>query len=256
MDEDKLAKRKKSKFLTERKPLAPDEKKEYYGRIALENMGEDESVEIGNERRKSRFQVERKPLAPDEYGAYYGYTKKTSRVALDDDEEVGETSYDPSHSSDDETLDNTRSTAFDQSGGGDQYYDHDETVPEQHATILETKHVPVKGVKKRVRRKVPPRSKRNVSFRRYIYKILNMVHSDMKITVNAIQVMDHLIQDMLDRLGKEAAGLAKYRKGCTMIDKDVKSAVRMMFPNELGKYAIEQCDKAVGSLHETVIVPP
>jgi len=146
---------------------------------------------------------------------------------------------------------------FDHSGGSNPLYDdHDETVPEQQESIRETKHMPMKGVKKRVRRKVPARSKRIVSFRHYIYKVLKMVQPDMRISVNAIQVMDHLIQDMLDRLGKEAAGFVDYGKTRTMLDRHVKSAVRMTFPNELGKYAIEQSDKAIGNLHETVIVPP
>lgn len=83
-----------------------------------------------------------------------------------------------------------------------------------------------------------------------------MVHPELTISVNAIQVMDHLIKDMLERLGKEAAVLMDYGKTRTMFDRHVKGAVLMMFPNELGKYAIEQSDKAKGSLYETVIVAP
>jgi len=75
----------------------------------------------------------------------------------------------------------------------------------------------------------------------------------MRISNNAIQVMDHLIQDMLDRLAKDAGGLARYSKRMTMFDKHIQGAVMLMFPNELAKYACEQGEKAVDSVCRTTI---
>lgn len=96
------------------------------------------------------------------------------------------------------------------------------------------------------------KSKRNSAFPKrkevwnsYVYKVLKQVHPDTGISKRGMKVMNSLVSDLLDRIGREAGRAAKSAKRSTLSSREVQTAVRLMFPLELAKHAVSDGTKAV-----------
>ena len=83
------------------------------------------------------------------------------------------------------------------------------------------------------------------SFKIYVYKILKQYHPDIGISSKAMNIMNSMVADMLDRIASEASKLAKYNKRSTISSREIQTAVRLLLPGELGKYAVSDATKAV-----------
>jgi histone H2A len=98
------------------------------------------------------------------------------------------------------------------------------------------------------------RYKRNYSsFSSYIYKVLKQVHPDTGISSKGMAIMDSFVDDMCDKIAKEAARLANINGRKTMTSRDVQSAVRIVMgpQRELVKHAISEGTKAVITYNKT-----
>lgn len=83
------------------------------------------------------------------------------------------------------------------------------------------------------------------SYHTYIYKVLKQVHPDNRISQKAMSVMNSLVNDLENRIVEEAAHLAKVNKKQTIGTREIQTAVRLVFPGELAKHAVDQGTKAV-----------
>lgn len=85
--------------------------------------------------------------------------------------------------------------------------------------------------------------KRN--FGNAIYKVLKEIHPDIRIAREAINIMNSLVVDMLDKILTEASTLMKKREKTLMDYNDTQSAVRLVLPGELAKHAMSEGLKAL-----------
>uniref|UniRef100_A0A7S2I1F2 Core Histone H2A/H2B/H3 domain-containing protein n=1 Tax=Alexandrium andersonii TaxID=327968 RepID=A0A7S2I1F2_9DINO len=89
------------------------------------------------------------------------------------------------------------------------------------------------------------RAKGRQSYAGYIYKVLKQVHPKLKISKQAMGVMESCVNDTFERLAGEANRLLRNAKKETMTSREVQSAVRLVFPGELSKHAVSEGCKAV-----------
>mmetsp|Transcript_40103 Transcript_40103/g.87594 ORF Transcript_40103/g.87594 Transcript_40103/m.87594 type:complete len:126 (-) Transcript_40103:251-628(-) len=98
-----------------------------------------------------------------------------------------------------------------------------------------------------VKKKVKSKNKDNAneSYERYIFKVLRQVHPKMRISKQAMAVMQSCVTDTFDRIAMEANRLCRQMKHTTMTHREIQSAVRLVFPGELSKHAVSEGCKAV-----------
>lgn len=87
--------------------------------------------------------------------------------------------------------------------------------------------------------------KRVESYSSYIYKVLKQVHPDTGISNRSMSIMNAFINDLFERICKEADALARSKKSKTVTSRDVQSSVRLVLPGELAKHAVSEGTKAV-----------
>jgi histone H2B len=105
---------------------------------------------------------------------------------------------------------------------------------------------PAKGQAKTSRRKAGGRKKaRKETYSTYIYKVLKQVHPDTGISNKAMSIMNSFVNDIFERIAKEASNLAHYNKRSTISSREIQTAVRLILPGELAKHAVSEGTKAV-----------
>lgn len=83
------------------------------------------------------------------------------------------------------------------------------------------------------------------TYNRFIYKVLKQVHPQTGISTKAMAIMNSFVGDVFDRLGNEAARLARLNKKSTITSREIQTAVRLLLPGELAKHAVSEGTKAV-----------
>jgi len=95
-------------------------------------------------------------------------------------------------------------------------------------------------------RAVKAKNKRRVqSYSTYIYKVLKQVHPDTGISRRGMSIMNSVINDLFERIGREAGNLTRYNKKSTLSSREIQTAVRLVLPGELAKHAVSEGTKAV-----------
>merc|ERR1719160_2419446 len=84
----------------------------------------------------------------------------------------------------------------------------------------------------------------------YIHKGLKQVHPKMRISKQAMSIMENCVQDTFERIAGEASRLSRMAKRNTMTSREIQSAVRLVFPGELSKHAVSEGCKAVMKFNE------
>ena len=79
------------------------------------------------------------------------------------------------------------------------------------------------------------RPKRKENFFISVYRILKMVHPDLEITQNAMEIMNCLLYDILDKISNDASKLVSYNKKSTTTSREIQTAVRLLLSGELSK---------------------
>jgi len=83
------------------------------------------------------------------------------------------------------------------------------------------------------------------SYKIYAYKVLKQMHPDLGASTKSIVTMDNITKDVFERIVNEASRLAMDNKKKTISDREIRTAVRLILPGELGKHAISEGTKAV-----------
>merc|ERR1712066_459297 len=104
-----------------------------------------------------------------------------------------------------------------------------------------------RGIEKKSKRirKNKKRAKNFNSYHHYIYKVLQEVHPDTRISSKAISIVNSMVNDIFERFADEAVTLSMRNKRCTVTAREIQTAVRLIFPRELAKHAMSEGIKAV-----------
>ncbi len=100
------------------------------------------------------------------------------------------------------------------------------------------KKVDAEGKKKR-------RATRSETYDIYIYKVLRQVNSERGISKRAMNVMNSFVDDIFERIVKEAGNLTRINKKGTLGTREIQTAVHLVLPGELAKHAVSEGTKAV-----------
>lgn len=87
------------------------------------------------------------------------------------------------------------------------------------------------------------------SFDTYIYKVLKTTYPELGLTRKSMGILDALCNNVFERICTEASNIARYSKKQTITSKDIQTAVRLVFPGELGKHAVSS---GINSLNKFV----
>jgi len=97
----------------------------------------------------------------------------------------------------------------------------------------------------RTRKSIDRQKSAAPNLKTYIYKVLKEVHPDLGVSTATMNVMHACIVDIMNRVTDETARLMTYSKTKTMTGRDIQTAVRIVIPGELAKYAVNEGTKAV-----------
>mmetsp|Transcript_93791 Transcript_93791/g.271039 ORF Transcript_93791/g.271039 Transcript_93791/m.271039 type:complete len:134 (-) Transcript_93791:172-573(-) len=100
------------------------------------------------------------------------------------------------------------------------------------------------GVKKKTK-------KHTQSYQGAIYKVLKQVHPKMRISKQAMSIMESCVLDTFERLAKETNNLCRMSRKDTVTSREIQSAVRLCLPGELSKHAVSEGCKAVMNYNES-----
>ena len=97
--------------------------------------------------------------------------------------------------------------------------------------------------KKKAAAKVKPKTCRDPqAFSPYIYRVLKQVTSDKEkqvgISQKAMTTMNSIVAEVFDNVLSESRMLVINGKKSTLSSKDVETAVKLLFPGELGKLSV------------------
>ncbi|XP_040122545.1 late histone H2B.L4-like [Oryx dammah] len=87
------------------------------------------------------------------------------------------------------------------------------------------------------------------SFATYFPRVLKQVHTGLSLSRESVNILDSFVKDMFERIAEEAGRLAHRNKRCTIMTEDIQTAVRLLLPGELGKYATSEGTKSVIRYH-------
>ncbi|CAL8139006.1 unnamed protein product, partial [Orchesella dallaii] len=88
------------------------------------------------------------------------------------------------------------------------------------------------------------KKRRKESFSKYIYKVLKNCHSSIGITPFTMSVMNSFMMDIFERIAAEASRLVKYTQRKCLAARDIQTAVRLILPAGLVRYAVAEGTKA------------
>ncbi|KAK8803378.1 hypothetical protein WA158_001072 [Blastocystis sp. Blastoise] len=122
----------------------------------------------------------------------------------------------------------------------------EETVAQPEATKavepaakkVAEKKTDVEGKKKR-------RVARAETYDIYIYKVLRQVNAERGISKRAMNVMNSFVDDIFERIIREAGNLTRINKKGTLGTREIQTAVHLVLPGELAKHAMSEGTKAV-----------
>ncbi|EZG57856.1 histone H2B [Gregarina niphandrodes] len=84
----------------------------------------------------------------------------------------------------------------------------------------------------------------------YIFKVLKQVRPNVKITKRAMSIMNSFVADTFERIASQAATLCNSSKKETLSSHEVHTAVRLVLPGDLAKYAVMEGASAVRTYTE------
>ena len=106
---------------------------------------------------------------------------------------------------------------------------------------------------KEKKRKMPPSADKEAQKRKkakrtfyapYIFKVLKQVHPELRISKEAMTIMESCVGDTFERIASEAHKLLLMTKKDTLGAKEIQSAARLAIPGELSQHAVENANNA------------
>jgi histone H2B len=104
---------------------------------------------------------------------------------------------------------------------------------------VKIKHTPLRKFKYRQNRK-----NSRQSLKIYVHRVLKQVHPDIGITAKTMSIMNSFMQDMFEKIAKEASFITKMNKKSTIGLREIQTAVQLIIPGDLGHYALKAGSKA------------
>ena len=104
---------------------------------------------------------------------------------------------------------------------------------------------------KKVMKTTAPRKRRAAeTYKRYISKVLKLVHPQTKISKKGMDVLNSFCVDAFNEIASEAGRLCKLSKQNTISNRDVQAATRLVLPSVLSKHAVSEATKAMTKFQE------
>jgi len=91
------------------------------------------------------------------------------------------------------------------------------------------------------------------SFRSYTHRVLNKVHPETNITKRAIDTTDGILRTVATRVCHTAHLLTQGTEKKTISAREIQSAVRSVFPSELGEHAMNEGTAAITKFQENIM---
>ncbi|KAG2393843.1 hypothetical protein C9374_003607 [Naegleria lovaniensis] len=86
---------------------------------------------------------------------------------------------------------------------------------------------------------------RHESYSSYIYRVLKQVHNELEISSKTMSIMNSFVQDVFERIVKEAVQLCRVNGNKTLSTREIQTAAKLILPGELAMNAVYEGTKAV-----------
>lgn len=83
------------------------------------------------------------------------------------------------------------------------------------------------------------------AYKKPMKKVLKLIHPNLKLSDDAANSLNDLLEDIFKRVAKEAQELLNKTKKKTISGHEIEAAIKLMFPKELGEYAVSEGRNAV-----------
>jgi len=84
-----------------------------------------------------------------------------------------------------------------------------------------------------------------VDFKNALYRVLRTIDAKGTISSKAMDIMNDMMMDLMERLARETASIAERNGKATLTVRDVQTATRILLPGQLGLHAFYEAHKAV-----------
>ncbi|XP_030876048.1 histone H2B.3-like [Leptonychotes weddellii] len=78
-----------------------------------------------------------------------------------------------------------------------------------------------------------------------LLRVLRNVHDGLSLSQEAVSVMDSFVKDIFERITSEASHLVRTTKRSTITSREIQTAVCLLLPGEIGKFAMSEASKAI-----------
>lgn len=105
-----------------------------------------------------------------------------------------------------------------------------------------------KSVKKKAKRSGKKKRrgcKKKEPYSVHISRVMKQIDSKAEISAGGMATMNSFVNDLFGRIATEASHLAHYSNRSTVGDREIQTAVRLILPGDLAKYAILEGNKAI-----------
>ena len=102
-----------------------------------------------------------------------------------------------------------------------------------------------KTARSRRRRRRSCRLNNFSSFATYFPRVLRQMHTGLSLSHETVNIMDSFVKDMFERIAEEAGRLTRSSKRCTIMNEDIQTAVCLLLPGKMGKYAVFEATKSI-----------
>ncbi|XP_027953005.1 late histone H2B.L4-like [Eumetopias jubatus] len=118
-----------------------------------------------------------------------------------------------------------------------------ETSSEESLSMEEPKAVDPKSLKQEQPRCQYCRC--HNSFTTYFPRVLKQVHEGLSLSQKTVSTLDSFVKDIFEHIADEASRLARSTKRSTITSREIQTAVRLLLPGEIGKFAMSEASKAI-----------
>nr|XP_004406432.2 PREDICTED: late histone H2B.L4-like [Odobenus rosmarus divergens] len=83
------------------------------------------------------------------------------------------------------------------------------------------------------------------SFTTYFPRVLKRVHEGLGLSQKTVSTLDSFVKDIFECIADEASHLARSTKRSTITSREIHTAMRLLLPGEVGKFAMSKASKAI-----------
>ena len=93
--------------------------------------------------------------------------------------------------------------------------------------------------------------RRKVDFKNALYKVLRKIDPNGTISSKAMDALNDMMRDLLERLASEAASVREKSGHTTLMSRDIQTAARLILPGALFTHAFYEAHRALRSSVES-----